>query len=142
MIKSPIAECDEQARRAQYINVMSDKVKRATAVYVRVLAATLTFLVPISKFEAQILVEHGDQWTLVETHAGIVLRTAWNCDLRSDTFHYKRYLEARQAAEDKPMIEIRTTIRGGLPVVARGTYQLGFAGTHLDPPEPECVEDA
>ena len=38
------------------------------------------------------------------------------------------------------MIEIRTTIRGGLPVIARGTYQRGFSGTHLDPPEPECVE--
>ena len=39
------------------------------------------------------------------------------------------------------MIEIQTTIRGGLPVIARGTYQPGFAGTHLDPPEPEMVED-
>ena len=39
------------------------------------------------------------------------------------------------------MLEIQTTIRGGLPVIARGTYQRGFAGTHLDPPEPECIED-
>ena len=39
------------------------------------------------------------------------------------------------------MIEIRTIIRGKLPVIARGRYQRGFAGTHLDPPEPECIED-
>ena len=38
------------------------------------------------------------------------------------------------------MIEIRTTIRGGFPVIARGTYHPGFSGTHLDPPEPECIE--
>ena len=39
------------------------------------------------------------------------------------------------------MIEIQTTIRGGLPVIAQGNYQRGFAGTYWDPPEPEMVED-
>ena len=38
------------------------------------------------------------------------------------------------------MIEIRTTIRGGLPVIARGIYQSGFSGTPWQPPEPECIE--
>ena len=38
-------------------------------------------------------------------------------------------------------LTIGTTIKGGLPVLARGRYVRGWAGTHLDPPEPECVED-
>ena len=40
------------------------------------------------------------------------------------------------------MIEIQTFIRGTFPVIARGTYQRGFVGTHLDPPEPERVSRA
>ena len=39
------------------------------------------------------------------------------------------------------MIEIQTTIRGGLPVIARGYYQRGFAGTYWEPHEPETIED-
>ena len=39
------------------------------------------------------------------------------------------------------MIEIQTTIRGGLPVIARGNYQRGFAGTRWEPEEPASVED-
>ena len=39
------------------------------------------------------------------------------------------------------MIEIKTTIRRGLPVIARGRYCRGFAGTYWQPPEPEMVED-
>ena len=39
------------------------------------------------------------------------------------------------------MIELQTTIRGGLPVIARGRYQRGFAGTWLEPEEPETIED-
>ena len=38
-------------------------------------------------------------------------------------------------------LEIGTTIKGGLPVIARGRYVRGCEGTHLDPPEPECIED-
>ena len=39
------------------------------------------------------------------------------------------------------MIEIETTIRGGLPVIARGRHCRGYAGTRWQPPEPEGVED-
>ena len=39
------------------------------------------------------------------------------------------------------MIEIQTDIRNGLPIIARGNYQPGFAGTMWQPPEPEMVED-
>lgn len=39
------------------------------------------------------------------------------------------------------MIEIQTTIRGGLPVIARGRYQRGYPGTWWEPAEPETVED-
>ena len=39
------------------------------------------------------------------------------------------------------MIEIQITIRGGLPLIARGRYQRGFAGTRWEPAEPETVED-
>ena len=40
------------------------------------------------------------------------------------------------------MIEIHTTIRNGLKVIARGSgYQRGFKGDRTDPPEPECYEE-
>lgn len=40
------------------------------------------------------------------------------------------------------MVEIETTIRNGLPVIARGSgYQRGFPQTWTDPAEPECYEE-
>ena len=38
-------------------------------------------------------------------------------------------------------LTIGTTIKGGLPVIARGRYEKGWAGSHIDPPEPDCIED-
>ena len=40
------------------------------------------------------------------------------------------------------MVEIHTTIRNGLKVIARGSsYQRGFRATHTDPEEPERYEE-
>ena len=40
-------------------------------------------------------------------------------------------------------VETRTTIKGGLPVIARGRYVPGYRGSFdpPEPPEPATVED-
>ena len=66
-------ECDEQARRANEIKEMTDKVKLATNHYVHAQAMSQLFYVSISEDEALTLILHADQWTLFESSVGIVL---------------------------------------------------------------------